>query len=361
MAENKNITMKQYNGTDYDVLYPKTKVSQVDGAVASVNNVTPDNTGAVKVDTFEQSIKVGKNVDVGTDGGASAVQFHFDGNSNAYTSRIVESESGALTVDAILKLIQALGIEFGGTGATTAADARTNLGLGAVATDNVVPITRGGTGANSASGACSNLGAVKKSGDTMDGSLVNKSTIVLQRDAYPTFYFNNSAGKNKGAVICSAGAADHNGGIILRGWNSDSSAYKDLVLTYANNMAVPVSNGGTGANNAGDAVKALFDVGPSSQNVSSYPVTPGIYRTVGTNIFSNLTAPHDNYGMLIIFQAGYGLHIYVDGSGRFYWGRSGDSFGEPAKWYGQNTLAPDCYGTALPSAGIAGRIFFKKV
>ena len=99
MATNKNITMKQYNGTDYDVLYPKTKVSQVDGAVASVNNVTPDNTGAVKVDTFEQSIKIGKNVDVGTDGGASAVQFHFDGNTNAYTSRIVESESGALTVE----------------------------------------------------------------------------------------------------------------------------------------------------------------------------------------------------------------------------------------------------------------------
>lgn len=117
MATNKNITMKQYNGTDYDVLYPKTKVSQVDGAVASVNNVTPDNTGDVKVDTFEQSIKIGKNVDVGTDGGASAVQFHFDGNSNAYTSRIVESESGALTVEAILKLTQALGIEFGGTGA----------------------------------------------------------------------------------------------------------------------------------------------------------------------------------------------------------------------------------------------------
>lgn len=98
MATNKNITMKQYNGTDYDTLYPKTKVSQVDGAVASVNNVTPDNTGAVKVDTFEQSIKIGKNVDVGTNGGASAVQFHFDGNTNAYTSRIVESESGALTV-----------------------------------------------------------------------------------------------------------------------------------------------------------------------------------------------------------------------------------------------------------------------
>ena len=31
MATNKNITMKQYNGTDYDTLYPKTIASQVEG------------------------------------------------------------------------------------------------------------------------------------------------------------------------------------------------------------------------------------------------------------------------------------------------------------------------------------------
>lgn len=291
MAENKNITMKQYNGTDYDVLYPKTKVSQVDGAVASVNNVTPDNTGAVKVDTFDQSIKVGKNVDVGTDGGASAVQFHFDGNANAYTSRIVESESGALTVEAIL---------------------------------------------------------------------TNTSTINIQRDNHPALCYNTAAGKNKAAVICSAGAADHDGGIILRGWNPDSSDYRDLVLTYANSMAVPVSNGGTGATNAAHANQNLFNSGEIA-NATGYPTVPGIWRTVGTNIFSNLKAPHGNYGVLIIFKAVYGLHIYIDESGRFYWGRSGDSFGEPATWYGQNTLTPDCYGTSLPSAGTQGRIFFKKV
>ena len=32
MATNKNITMKQFNGTDYDTLYPKTIASQVEGA-----------------------------------------------------------------------------------------------------------------------------------------------------------------------------------------------------------------------------------------------------------------------------------------------------------------------------------------
>lgn len=30
MATNKNITMKQYNGLDYDILYPKTIASQID-------------------------------------------------------------------------------------------------------------------------------------------------------------------------------------------------------------------------------------------------------------------------------------------------------------------------------------------
>lgn len=34
MATNKNITMKQFNGVDYDTLYPKTKVEQVEGAYA---------------------------------------------------------------------------------------------------------------------------------------------------------------------------------------------------------------------------------------------------------------------------------------------------------------------------------------
>lgn len=46
----------------------------------------------------------------------------------------------------------------GGTGANNVTDARTNLGLGNVATDNVVPIAHGGTGATDAATARSNLG-----------------------------------------------------------------------------------------------------------------------------------------------------------------------------------------------------------
>ena len=39
MASNYNITMKQYNGTDYDVLYPKTVIEQVDGIEQIIDSV----------------------------------------------------------------------------------------------------------------------------------------------------------------------------------------------------------------------------------------------------------------------------------------------------------------------------------
>ena len=40
MATTKNITMKQFNGTDYDTLYPKTDAKQIE-------NLTPSSVGAV--------------------------------------------------------------------------------------------------------------------------------------------------------------------------------------------------------------------------------------------------------------------------------------------------------------------------
>lgn len=44
MATNKNITMKQYNGTDYDTLYPKTTAEQVIGAVTTVTYIATTST-----------------------------------------------------------------------------------------------------------------------------------------------------------------------------------------------------------------------------------------------------------------------------------------------------------------------------
>ena len=50
MATNKNITMKQFNGVDYDTLYPKTIASQIEGfgtytATIGTTWVKDENTG----------------------------------------------------------------------------------------------------------------------------------------------------------------------------------------------------------------------------------------------------------------------------------------------------------------------------
>lgn len=69
-------------------------------------------------------------------------------------------------------------ISQGGTGATTAVNARANLGLGLVATESIVPITKGGTGSTSADAARISLVAAK-SGDNSDiTSMTNKVTFT---------------------------------------------------------------------------------------------------------------------------------------------------------------------------------------
>lgn len=45
MAVDKHITMKQYNGLDYDTLYPKTITSQVDGLDATIDGINATITG----------------------------------------------------------------------------------------------------------------------------------------------------------------------------------------------------------------------------------------------------------------------------------------------------------------------------
>lgn len=68
----------------------------------------------------------------------------------------------------------------------------------------------------------------------------------------------------------------------------------------------------------------------SYQSISEYPSTPGIYRTVGTNIFKNLSFTHGNYGVLVILKAEYAMHIYIDEYLRVFMGRSSSTFGEPS-------------------------------
>ena len=94
-----------------------------------------------------------------------------------------------------------------------------------------------------------------------------------------------------------------------------------------------------------------------NNSITSYPSTPGLYRTVGTNIFSSLNYGQANYGVLVILQAIYAIHIYLDCYGNIFWGYSGDTFQEPSTWYSHKSVH---YGTSLPSSGSTGCVFFLK-
>lgn len=99
MATNKNITMKQYNGTDYDTLYPKTIASQVEGLEDI--STTKVFTGTITTNWTEDSTTGVKTQTVGISGITAtntAIVDHagMDGTSTDYDS-FVQAENQYLT------------------------------------------------------------------------------------------------------------------------------------------------------------------------------------------------------------------------------------------------------------------------
>lgn len=143
-------------------------------------------------------------------------------------------------MNAISDTLQQVPIANGGTGGTTIAEARNNLGLGN--TSGALPLANGGTGAATAAAARANLGitpanigALSINGGTINGNLTINGSL-------------DATAFDSGMILPIA-----NGGT---GAGTVAAARNNLGLGNTSG-ALPIANGGTGATTAANAVNNL--------------------------------------------------------------------------------------------------------
>lgn len=147
---------------------------------------------------------------------------------------------GSVSVESIVPILK------GGTGATTAASARTNLGLGLVATESIVPITKGGTGANSSEEARLALDSAK-SGDNSDITSLSGLTTALSVSQGGTGATTVESARTSLSAAKSGANSDITSlsgmspNLTLRGTNSTESHGNGVV--YVSNHPVEASFG----------------------------------------------------------------------------------------------------------------------
>lgn len=155
----------------------------------------------------------------------------------------------AQNLNAIADTLECVPVENGGTGATTAANARANLGLNtegvnAMVNGTALPVTNGGTGATTAANARANLGLNKAGINALvNGNALpianggtGATTVAAARNAL-------GLGNTSGAVPIASGGT---------GATSVAAARNNLGLGNTSG-AVPVASGGTGATTAANA------------------------------------------------------------------------------------------------------------
>ena len=150
MATTYNIEIREFNGIDYDILYPKTTIENVDGLANSFSQIddeieglsqdidnlqrTKQDTATLKALAFKDKATLtnGENVfgilpvNYGGTGLISSPSMLVNLGSNASVNVMQASPQPGVTGK--------LGIANGGTNGTTASEARSNLGITDIAT-----------------------------------------------------------------------------------------------------------------------------------------------------------------------------------------------------------------------------------
>ena len=237
------------NKVTYAKIQDASAISKLLGSSASGNAITEITLGtnlSMAGSTLNAAVASGTVTSVNADGGTTG--FSFTG--------------GPVTSSGTLSMTGKLAIGSGGTNATTASDARTNLGLqigtdipaldgtGATGTWNIdvlgsagtitstLPVNKGGTGATTAAGALTNLGAYPNSNPA--GYTSNTGTVT-NVSASGGANITVATGSTTPVISQNAASSTQNGYMT-----STYAAKLDSITSGASVSSVGVSGGSTG-------------------------------------------------------------------------------------------------------------------